>query len=150
MAIAFVVAIGALSGGLAGLVSSTASRRVPIEANRNRQYAADGAIEDAIGRVRLVADPAVSPCVAANPGFYSSTFNKVSIRVDCTNVFGVTSGASGSVVEQRNVVFEACRNIGVRCGTGAATVLTRAQVNYEMAPTGGVASTHVQTWSSRP
>jgi hypothetical protein len=150
MAISFVVAIGALSGGLASLVTSSVSRRAPIEANRNQQYAADGAIEDAIGRVRRLADPAVEPCVSAAANHYSSKLNGVAIRVDCTNALGVTSGAAGAVVEQRNVVFEACRDTGARCGSATAPIVMRAQVNFELLRGGGVARTHIQAWSARP
>ena len=150
MAIAFVVGIGALTGGLASLVTSSASRRAPVEQARNQQYAAEGAIEDAAGRVRLLADPAVEPCVSARQGYYSSALNRARIRVDCTNALSVTRSRTGTVVEQRDVVFEACLDVGVRCGTAAATVLARARINYEMAAGGGVARTTVQTWSTRP
>lgn len=150
MAISFVVAIGALTGGLAGLVSSTASRRAPIEMNRNLQYASDGAIEDAIGRVRMLAEPAVEPCVSALQNHYSSTLNGVAVRVDCINAFGVISGPAGSVVEQRNVIFEACADAGVRCGGATAPVIMRAQVNFELSPARVVTRTYIQTWSVRP
>ena len=53
LAVGFVVVIGAIAGGLAGLATSGVNNRVTLEQVRNREYAADGAIENAISQVRL-------------------------------------------------------------------------------------------------
>jgi hypothetical protein len=52
VAIAFVVMIGAIGAGLAGMITSSANNRVTLQLLRNREYAADGAIQQAIAEVR--------------------------------------------------------------------------------------------------
>ena len=55
LAVAFVVMFGSIGAGLAALVTSSVNNRGSLESVRDRQYAADGAIEDAIVQVRLAA-----------------------------------------------------------------------------------------------
>ena len=145
LAIAFVVLIGALSAALASLVTSSVSSRVPLEQVRNRQYAADGAIEDAIAAVRSL--PASAETCAPPAGHFSSELNDIAVRVDCTNAFAVVRGSDGMIVEQFNVIFSACLDTGLTCEDANQNVLVRAQVAFTR-PTGAAATaTAVQVWS---
>jgi hypothetical protein len=144
LAIAFVVMIGAISAGLAGLVTSSLNNRGSLELVRDRQYAADGAIEQAISQVRLLPGPALAACALAD-GSMVDTLNGVAIRVDWRNACGVVRGSDGTVVAQRNVIFTACQNTGVVCTD--VNVIIRGQVNFEQASSGAVTKTYVQSWS---
>ena len=148
LTIAFVVMIGAIVGGLAGLVTSGLNNTVTLERLRDRQYAADGAIENAIADVRTAmggSDP-FDPCVAKTPKPAVLTeLNQVKIRVDWRGACGVVQGAAGFVLLQRNVVFTACLDVGETCTAGMTIV--SAQVNFEQGDTGPVQSTVIQSWS---
>ena len=50
LAIGFVVMIGAISGGLAALATTSLNSRTTLETVRDREFAADGVIEQAITR----------------------------------------------------------------------------------------------------
>jgi hypothetical protein len=144
LAIAFVVMIGAIAAGLASLATSSMNNRTTLEQVRDRQYAADGAIEEAISQVRLQAGPALVDC-SADGWFEDSTLNGVEIRVDWHNACGVVRASDGTVVAQRNVIFSACENTFASCDD--ANVIVRAQVNFEQASTGAVTKTYIQSWS---
>jgi hypothetical protein len=144
VAIAFVVMVGTIGAGLAGLITSSSHNRVSLQALRDRQYAADGAVEVAIALVRGL-DRDTSASCSASGGTSESTINAVDIRVDWHAVCGVLRGTDGVVVAQRNVVFSACRDSGVACVESA--VIVRAQVNFRDDPEGDVARTTVQSWS---
>jgi hypothetical protein len=146
LAIAFVVMIGAISAGLASLVTSSLNNRGSLELVRDRQYAADGAIEEAISQFRL--PPLVSPlvaCASADGVVTDNELNGIAIWVDWRNVCGVVRGSDGTVVTQRNVIFSACLDTGVKCLE--ADVIIRAQVNFEQSSSGAVTNTFVQSWS---
>jgi hypothetical protein len=156
MVLGMVVMVSAILGGLLSFIATTSRGRVPLDATRARQYAADGAIEYAIGQVRdmpnhntVVAPirplrPAEDPC-----GPYTQPLNGVTIRVDCANALQLLA-AGGFIITQRNVIFTACLNTGAACTD--ATTITRAQVNFE-APEASSASpliitrTYIQSWS---
>jgi hypothetical protein len=144
MAIGFVVLIGSIAAGLSALVTSSTNNRLSLTEVRNRQYAADGAIEEAITAVRLLDRTTTGSCGAA-AGNRTSTLNGYTIRVDWQNVCGVVRSAVGELVAQRNVVFTACLDDGSSCTDQDAVV--RAQVNFEQAATGAVTRTWVQAWS---
>jgi hypothetical protein len=144
LAIAFVVMIGAISAGLAALVTSSLNNRGSLELVRDRQYAADGAIEHAISQVRLEPGPSLAACASA-PDSLVDTLNGITIRVDWLNACGVVRGSDGTVVAQRNVIFSACLDPGVECPN--VDVIVRAQVNFERAASGAVTNTFVQSWS---
>ncbi len=142
--------VGIISAGLIGLATSGLNNRSTLQQLRNREYAADGAIEQAISQVRLLT------CSGAATGFVVDTLNAVAIRVDWVNACGViqsgnrgATGASaasdGVVVAQRNVIFAACANTGAACAT--TDVIVRAEVNFQQAATGVVTQTFVQSWS---
>ena len=145
LAIAFVVMIGAISAGLASLVTSSLNNRVSLELVRDRQYAADGAIEEAISQLRLAPGPPLTACASADGFVIDGDLNGIDIRVDRQNVCGVVRGSDGTVVTQRNVIFSACLDPGVKCPD--ADIIIRAQVNFEQATPGVVTKTFVQSWS---
>ncbi len=144
LAVGFVLMVGAISGGLASLATSSLNNRNTLETLRNREYAADGAIENAISQVRA------QSCASASGSITDSTINAVAIRVDWANVCSAVQIADGSVVSQRNVIFAACVNIGSPCSDSVAPVapvIIRAQVNFQQALGGAVTKTYVQSWS---
>ena len=144
LAIGFVVMVGAISGGLAALVTSSMNNRGTLELVRNRQYAADGAIEEAVSRVRFENGPALAACTSTG-GSVVDTLNNVAIRIDWRNACGVVRSTDGTVVAQRNVTFTACQDTKTPCSD--IDVIIRAQVNFEQASSGAVTKTYVQTWS---
>lgn len=145
LAIAFVVMVGLISGGLAAMVTSSLNNRNALELVRNRQYAADAVVEQAITTVRAQSGTPLALCSTA-AGSMVETFNGVAIHVDWRNACGVVQGSDGTVVAQRNVIFSACPNTGSAC-TEAAVIL-RAQVNFEQS-SGAVTRTYIQSWSVR-
>lgn len=151
MVLGFVVLVSAITGGLLSYLSTTVKHRVPLDAIRAREYAADGAIEDAITRVRSLAHPGSDPC-GNGPGnvsgHYVLTLNATTIRVNCTTANTAVIGGA-TVLQQTNIVFTACVEAGVNCTDGTAII--RAQVNYEMPVVQSgpdvVTRTYIQSWS---
>jgi hypothetical protein len=137
LAIGFVLGIGSICGGLAALATSSVNNRNTLEIVRDREFAADGAIENAITQVRLLNCASPSTTIV-------ETLNQVAIRVDWANACGSTNGSDGVAVAQRNVIFMACLNTGAACTP--ATVIIRAQVNFEPS-SGTVAKTYIQSWN---
>jgi hypothetical protein len=144
VAIAFVVMIGAIGAGLAGLITSSSYNRVSLQALRNREYAADGAVEQAIAAVRGL-DRQTSAGCATSGGVSASTLNSIDIRVDWRAACTVVRGTDGVVVAQRNVMFSACVDAGLACADG--DIIVRAQVNFRDVAAGDVTGTFVQSWS---
>ena len=139
LAIGFVVAIGAISGGLASIATSGLNNRVTIETVRDREYAADGAIEIAISDARAFV------CAATTGVRPTVTINSIAIRVDWTSSCATSVRSSdGSAYQQRNVAFAACVDAGSACGD--ANVIIRAQVNFDPS-IGAVVRTYVQSWN---
>lgn len=159
LTIGFMLMISAIGGGLAALATTSMNSRNTLELVRNRQYAADGAIERAISWMRLQPGPATVDCAAfgSRPAI---TFNGIAIRVDWNNTCPVVRPAfdppasDGTVVAQRNVIFSACVATTAACSdvavppAAAAPVIIRAQVNFAPA-SGPVTRTFVQSWSVR-
>jgi hypothetical protein len=144
LAVGFVLMVGSISGGLAGLALTSLNNRNTLETLRNREYAADAAIETAIARVRT------RTCATASDFLTDATVNAIDIRVDWVNACGAVQIADGSVVSQRNVIFAACLNTGSPCSdvaVPAVPVIIRAQVNFEQTLGGAVTKTYVQSWS---
>jgi hypothetical protein len=138
LAIGFVLAIGAISGGLAALATSSLSNRATLEQVRDREFAADGVIEKAISQARgFDCSTVVAPV--------RETFDLVAIWVDVTNACGSVLSSDGTTpYSQRNVVFTACLDTSVVC-TVASTII-RAQVNFEPS-SGTVTRTYIQSWN---
>lgn len=137
-----VVVVSMIMAGLLGFITTTVRGRVPLDAARNREYAADAAVEYGIFRVRSSIDAGGAVCAAAS---YLHTVNAVAMRVDCTDASGFAS-AGGFVVSQINANFAACPDISAPCTD--STVVVRAQVNFQK-PQGSatVIRTFVQSWS---
>jgi hypothetical protein len=138
LAVGFVLAIGAISGGLAALATSSLNNRTALEQLRDREFAADGVMEKAIAQARAFDCATVTTPIR-------ETFDHVAIWVDVTNACGGTVLSSdGTPYNQRNVIFSACLDTSVACT--AATTIIRAQVNFEPS-SGPVIKTYVQSWS---
>jgi hypothetical protein len=144
IAIAFVVMIGAIGAGLAGMITSSAHNRVTLQLLRNREYAADGAIQEAIAEVRALPRTTSASC-STTAGTSSSTVNGMAMHVDWQAACTVVRTDDGTVVSQRNIVFAACEATGPSCNPDQ--VVIRAQVNFRDDPSGQVVGTAVQSWS---
>ena len=77
IAIGFVVMIGAIAAGLSSLVVSAMGDRFILAELRDRQYAADGAIELAVAHVRSL-DAAHGGTCSAPPGHIVDVLNEQS------------------------------------------------------------------------
>ena len=145
LAIGFVVMIGAIAAGLASLVTSSVNNRGSLERLRNREYAAEAAIDDAVVQVRIGAVAGGDLCQLGSGTSRTAAINALAIRVDWRSACGVTRGTDGIAVFQRNAIFAACIDAGIACTD--ASVIIRAQVNFEQASSGTVTRTYVQSWS---
>jgi type II secretory pathway pseudopilin PulG len=146
LAIAFLVVVAAISAGVLPMITSSIHDRVSLDAVRNREYAADGAVEAAITqtRSRMTAGNALDPCLTSTLALDGTT-----IRVECSYVPAPT--LSGYF--QRNVIFTACvRSSSTACGQPATPIVLRAQVNFASSAALDASSitvdrTYVQSWS---
>jgi hypothetical protein len=139
LAIGFMLMVGAISAGLLAFITTSVGHRPQLDAIRDRQYAADGAVEYAIAEVRQLAEPGLDACPTT-----SQTINDVTIQVDCRNALTTVR-----LLEQRNVVFSACVEPSVPGPCAEDDVIVRAQVNFEK-KTGAanpVTATYIQSWS---
>jgi hypothetical protein len=140
LALGVMLMVGAIAAGLLAFITTSVNARPALNETRNRQYAADAAIEMSIAAVRNLASPGLTAC----GGPRSATVNDVAITVECRNVPRLTS--SGYL--QRNVAFTACTGSGP---CDATTTVIRAQVNFQSlsaSPTSvEITRTYVQSWS---
>jgi hypothetical protein len=156
LAIVFLVVVGALTTATLAHITSGLNQRRTLDSVRDREYAADAAIEYAIADVRVAPGPgpALSSCPPPSPpttdhthfGYHYQVAGKA-MRVDCINAPTLTFGG----FTQRNVIFVACEDSGSDCGSpsGNKTII-RAQVNYQAlgqlnAPV--ITGTQIQSWS---
>ena len=155
VAVGFVLAIGLIGGGLASLATSGLNNRATLQTLRNRQYAADGAIDQAISAARTRTCSSIYTVALGVNGPTVSTMNGIAIRVDWVNACGIVQSgdrsatataavSDGTVVAQRNVIFSACVSTGAACDP--TKVIIRAQVNFQQVGA-GVTKTYVQSWS---
>jgi hypothetical protein len=146
LALSFMVLIGLVTTALLSSLMSSVGQRAVLDDLRNKQYAADGAVERSIARVRGLAAPGagLASCSTGSPETY--TLNSVTIRVDCTNL-PIDAFVNGSLYLQRNVLFTSCVSNGSPCTT--ANTIVRAQVNYEAldAETPTITKTYIQSWT---
>jgi hypothetical protein len=142
LALAFIVLVGVVTTALLSSLTSSVNQRTTLDKVRDRQYAADAAVERDIARVRGLGAPGAGLVACGGPQTYSGV-NAVTIRVECTNVPTLTR--TGYI--QRNVVFTSCVDTGAAC-TSAKTIV-RAQVNYEAADaeTPAITKTYIQSWT---
>ena len=138
MAIGFVLMVGSIGAGLAGLATTSLNNRNNLEAVRNREYAADGAIEEAITKVRGYA------CTPATTYLVDISIVSTGIRVDWSSACPSVAASDGTPYLQRNVIFSACESTVAVCDPTNAII--QAQVNFEPA-TGTVRKTFIQSWS---
>jgi hypothetical protein len=142
LAIAFMLVAGAIGAGLTSTITSGINDSTALSTVRNRQYAAEGAVEEAITQARNDG----GFCPATIPSW---TLDGYTIRVDCDNSPAVVEGPQGNLVAQHNVIFSACDNkTGKPCTDGNMNVVIRAQINYSF--TGvppRLTTTYVQAWS---
>src|SRR5262249_11990702 len=143
LVLGFMVVVGAIGAAVIGNLSSGLNQRVALDKARDREYAADAAIQNGVGVIRAIpasstyARPGLSVCSLAD-----YTFNGLTMHVDCVGVPTVTR--SGYL--QRNVDFTACLASDVAAGAcPSAKIIIRAQVNFQAV--GSFASLNIQrTW----
>ena len=144
LALSFMVLIGLVTSALLNSLISSVDQRQVLDRVRNRQYAADAAIEQDIARVRALGGGGAGsqPCASGPRTAYA--LNGFTIHVTCTNVR--TSTISG--FDQRNVFFTSCIDTGSGECTAATTIVS-AQVNYEGEglPTPTISKTYIQSWT---
>jgi hypothetical protein len=146
MAIATMIVLGLLSASLIALLITGLDGRASLDASRDREYAADAAIQSAIADVRTNVNPTAIGVIACGP--YTNSLNNYTIHVDCSPAVRITQGG----FLQHDVVFTACENTGSPCDDSSSNPqlhsIIRAQVNFEVPPAGtSVTNTYVQTWS---
>jgi hypothetical protein len=151
LVIGFMVFVGLISAALATQLASSSITRIALDRARNRQYAADGAIEWDIGQVRsyMTNTSATAPCPGANSTRVPPTvLNGVPIQVDCSYNQTFTL----SLFVQRDATFTACLPQPGNAKCPASAVIIKAQVNFASQNAPGdttitVDKTYIQTWS---
>lgn len=143
VAIGFVVMIGMIAAGLTAMVTSGVGNRAILESVRNRQYAADGAVEEAIASV--VDDLAVGSVGCGLERAHRTTANSIDIRVETLMTCGAVSGPEGLPEVQLSGVFSACPETGRPCAPD--DVIVRAFVGFEQDVDGSPLSPSVHSWS---
>lgn len=140
LAIVFMVVVGAISAAVLATTASGLQDRVALDQARDREYAADGAIEIAITRVR-------NNGVTCSPGDSPVTFPTVKIHVDCTSSPSFIVLPDNTIATQNNIVFTACVYSGTGNGDActAANAIINAQINFQGTST--PRKTFVQSWS---
>jgi len=148
LALVFLVTIAVLAVPMMNSITSGLRVRAGLDAARNREYSADGAIENSIAQVRMMSAASTD----TGPGFsacgpYTFTLDNVITHVDCAPLPTITR----SGIEQRDVVFTACVQSGsLACGLPQTPVVIRAQVNFQATGSGStfqITRTWVQSWS---
>ncbi|MEI7993102.1 MAG: hypothetical protein WCH93_11840 [Actinomycetota bacterium] len=139
LAIGFVLLVSAIAAALAALIISSTATGNTLQQVRNRQYAADAAIQSAITKVRSQNRATAPVCGDV------STLNGIAVRVDCAYAVTVVGNVENQVLSQRNVIFLACTDTGSACDKDVTII--RAQVNFEQKYSGEVTKTYFQSWS---
>ena len=157
LAIAFLVVAGAIGASLTASVTSGINDATVLALARNRDYAAEGAINYAIVDVRAT-NPASSIGLEACGPFFKNLplrgSQTIDIRVDCYPAPELTA----DLAARNNVIFVACdaaSSNGQPCDTSSgsppkvlAPAIIRAEINFQVSgTTSTVTRTHVQTWS---
>ncbi len=143
LAIVFMVVAAAIGAGMTAAVTSGVNDTTALAAARNREYAADGAIETSIARVRGIANAGIA--APGCPNIYNPGLNGVPIRVDCANTPSVARTPTGTVVIQNNVTFMACLDQTPSVPCTSANAIINAVINYEA--NGAQESAFVEAWS---
>lgn len=142
LALSFMVLVGLVTSALLSSLISSVNQRSVLDNVRNRQYAADAAVEKDIARVRAVGGSGAGEAPCEPPAPVTYPLNGYVIHVDCKNI----SMQTRTGFAQRNVVFTSC--LGTSACTTANTIV-RAQVNYEGQgnPTPVITKTYIQSWT---
>lgn len=143
IAIGFVVMIGAIAAGLTSMVTSGVGNRIALEQLRDRQYAADGAIEDAVATMRIYLDAGKVTC--ADAWAQSVSLNGVDIRVESAVTCNAVLAGDGFPVVQASGSFVACDDRRSACDD--REIVVRALVAFEADAGGRVVGTAVRSWS---
>jgi hypothetical protein len=144
LAIAFMVVIGGISSAVLATTTSGLQDRAALDQARNREYAADGAIEQTIVAARTLG----GGCPTQPAPLI--TLDSFKLHVDCSSAGLGVVGSTGTPVSQNNLLFVACSvpsgNVTTcTSSTGANPPIINAQVNFQgTAPT---VTTFVQAWS---
>lgn len=152
MALAVMLAISGILGGLVTLVTSSTKVAVRLREARAEEYAADAAVEQAIRAVQddtqgrglignICTSTGVDPFFLPRP----AVINGVAIRVDCAGDPASSLDALYRVVILRNVVFTACVDSGTACTD--TTAIIQAKVNFPTNAAGVVTGAFIQSWS---
>jgi hypothetical protein len=144
LAIGFMVLVGFIVGGLSALISSGVGDTVTLKNARNRQYAADAAVQQDMVQLRIALVSNANPTWCNSAHTYSDA-GTPSIKVACTSpTFGLTF-SNGVIYAKRNVTFLACTDTVAACTDSSATLALRAEVDFSKA--GSSVTTYVQSWS---
>lgn len=143
VAIAFVLMISVIGAGLTSMITSGVGNRALLEEVRDRQYAADGAIEQAVAD--LAADLPRGEVRCGDTREARHDLNDMTVRVDAFVTCGAVPGTGGMPELQLSAVFSACVDPGRACP--ADDVVVRALVGFEQADDGALLSTSVHSWS---
>jgi Tfp pilus assembly protein PilX len=144
IAIGFMVLVGLIVGALSTLITSGVGDSVNLKNARNRQYAADAAVQQDMVQLRtaLVGNANPTWCSAAHT--YSDA-GTPSIKVACTSPTFSLSFSNGVIYAKRNVSFLACTDTSVACSDSSPTLALRAEVTFSKI--GNAVTTYVQSWS---
>jgi hypothetical protein len=143
LAIAFMVVVGVITAAVIATTSSGIQDRVALDQARNREYAADAAIETNIATARNLSSPSCPP-----PASAPFALNNINIHVDCSTALVV--GPGGNLLFLGDLTFVACvaqgSGGGTACtsSTGADPPIITARVNFQGSTP---MSTFVEAWS---
>lgn len=143
VAVAFVVMIGTIAAGLTAMVTSGLNTRAALQEIRDRQYAADGAVEQAIAAAR--SQIGLDALTCDDESASSATVNGVDIHVDRLVICDAAVGTTGLPVTQLSAVFTACTGAPAACAE--EDVIVRALVGFELDADGTVVHVPVYSWS---
>jgi hypothetical protein len=140
LAIVFMVVVGAVGGGVLASISSGIRDGATLATVRNREYAADAAIESSIASVRI--QGGTTNC---SSGWTYNSFEEPPVPIDvaCTNALPVAGLPSGSLALQNDVTFNACLPSAGPCKSANAIISADVSFQTSASPVG----TDVLSWS---
>jgi Tfp pilus assembly protein PilX len=144
IAIGFMVLVGFVVGGLAALITSGVGDTITLKNARNRQYAADAAVQQDIVQFRTALVASANPTWCSAPHTYTDS-GTPSIKVACTSPTISVTFSNGVIYAKRNVTFLACTDTSAACTDSSPTLSLRAEVDFSKI--GGIVTTYVQSWS---
>ena len=154
LALAVMLAVGGIMSGLITFLETSFKTSLSLEVSRNRQYAADAGVEQAI---RFVQDDTTNRallgtyCKSGPPGPFvpAAPINGYNVRVDCQGAPSAILDSLNRTVIERNVIFLACvapaPTAAPACTNTNAVI--KAKVNFPTNAAGAVSGAFVQSWS---